>query len=833
MFCPQSLEPRSTLRRMSIIRPVLTTLFVISVFMYPTPHTAAAVPAPVSYGIICLTTRDASILAYEKMEGSAGVSSIMWLAYHSNDGGLTWQSDNAATQAARSTDPCPARAPQSVWLLRDTHDANALYLVVAGQGVFASSDGGTSFKLEQTLGVDAIHDVVWNQAAHTLVLLVGESLGVQVRAPDGKWLSVTVSGNRDFFREPQPPLVELNPARAGNSNGSMARANVARTGSYDAENMQPAGPLLGGAAWTFQAQHGLEQSPAVTDGSVYLASFEALYALDARTGKTKWRFPLNTLSSAPAVANGLVYLSVLRQPFHAIDAQTGQVRWTYEGDGGVSGAPIIYQGSVYLGDWNDLIALDAKTGALKWRLATLASVSSPAANDNTIYISADAIYALDSDSGVLKWKFTPAARAGAPVVADGLVVFAADGLYTLDAMTGVLKWKRDIPGNSQVPLTPAVADSTVYYSNGKLVYAFGVRNGEPRWQFEAEGELTTSAAVAGGLVYVADAEWNVYSLDAATGTVKSKFTTSDAVKTAPAISGDLVYFGDDAGMFYAVGEQAAASNSAAQLLARLTQENGLVRAPLALATDSHDNLYVTHGSGVQKFDSDGKLLASWGTRGTGAGQFNSPAAIALDSQGNLYIADTDNSRVQVLDPSGKFLSQWGKSGSGDSALDHPYGIAVDAQGNVYVADSRNARVQKFDRNGKFLLRWSAPDGTNGKFDPMGIAVEPQANIVVADGRNGRLMRFDPNGVILTTIAEGNLAGVWAVAVDAQGNLYALDWSARRVLVYDASGKRIADWGGKGKGDGQFVSPQGIAIDTQGHIYVADKDGDNIQKFALP
>lgn len=833
MLRPQSLQLRSIIRRMSMISSVLTTLFLISVFMFPTPRVAAAVPAPVSYGIICLTTRDASILAYEKMEGSAGAASVMWLAYRSDDGGLTWQSDNAATQAARSTEPCPVRAPQSVWLLRDPHDANALYLVVAGQGEFASADGGTTFKLEQTLGVDSIHDVVWNQAARTLVLLVGESLGVLVRAPDGKWQSITVSGNRDSFRELQPPLVELNPAQAGNSNGSMARANVARTGSYDAENLKPTGPLLGGAKWTFRAEHGLEQSPAVADGSVYLASFEALYALDARTGKIKWQLPLNTLSSAPAVANGLVYLSVFRQPFQAIDAQTGQVRWTYAGDGGVSGAPIIYRGSVYLGDWNNLLALDAKSGALKWRLATLGSVSSPAAGDNTIYFSADAVYALDSDSGVLKWKFTPAARAGAPVVADGLVVFAADGLYALDTMTGVLKWKRDIPGNSQAPLTPAVADSTAFDASGKLVYAFGVRNGEPRWQFEAEGEVTTPAAVAGGLVYIADAEWNVYTLDAATGTVKSKFTTSDAVKTAPAISDGLVYFGDDAGMFYAVGEQAAATNTAAQMLARLTQENGLVRAPLALATDSHDNLYVTHGSGIQKFDNNGNLMASWGTRGTGAGQFDSPAAIAIDSQGNLLIADTDNSRIQVLDPSGKFILQWGKSGSADGALDHPYGIAVDAQGNVYVADSRNARVQKFDRNGKFLWRWSAPDGANGKFDPMGIAVDPQGNVAVADGRNGRLMRFDSNGVILTTIAEGDLAGVWAVAVDTQGNLYALDWSARRVLVYDASGTRIADWGSKGKGDGQFVSPQGIAVDTQGHIYVADKDGDSIQKFALP
>ena len=90
-----------------------------------------------------------------------------------------------------------------------------------------------------------------------------------------------------------------------------------------------------------------------------------------------------------------------------------------------------------------------------------------------------------------------------------------------------------------------------------------------------------------------------------------------------------------------------------------------------------------------------RLLAKWGSAGSGDGQFLSPKGIAVDGSGNVYVADTFHFRVQVFSASGEFLAKWGTGGSGDGQFQFPSAIAVDGSGNVYVADSGNNRVQVF------------------------------------------------------------------------------------------------------------------------------------------
>ena len=81
--------------------------------------------------------------------------------------------------------------------------------------------------------------------------------------------------------------------------------------------------------------------------------------------------------------------------------------------------------------------------------------------------------------------------------------------------------------------------------------------------------------------------------------------------------------------------------------------------------------------------------------------------VAVDSSGNVYVADTNNNRIQKFDSSGTFITKWGSSGTGDGQFEYPTGIAVDSSGNVYVADTDNHRIQKFDSNGTFLTKWGS------------------------------------------------------------------------------------------------------------------------------
>jgi hypothetical protein len=147
------------------------------------------------------------------------------------------------------------------------------------------------------------------------------------------------------------------------------------------------------------------------------------------------------------------------------------------------------------------------------------------------------------------------------------------------------------------------------------------------------------------------------------------------------------------------------------------------------------------------------VARKWGSGGTGDGQFDHPAGIALDATGNIYVADRRNYRIQVFDTQNNFVRKWGSAGTGDgqfspasaSGSGGPTAIAVDPWGNVYVADPGNPgnnRIQVFSTTGQFLGKFGSTGSADGQFFvDNGVATDAAGNIYVADTFNNRIQKF--------------------------------------------------------------------------------------------
>jgi|GEM_PF-1772058 len=262
--------------------------------------------------------------------------------------------------------------------------------------------------------------------------------------------------------------------------------------------------------------------------------------------------------------------------------------------------------------------------------------------------------------------------------------------------------------------------------------------------------------------------------------------------------------------------------------------------PEAIAVDSSGNVYVADGAGrIQKFSASGVFITKWGSPGHGDGQFSGGVwGIAVDSSGNVYVSDIDNNRIQKFSASGVFITKWGNEGNGDGQFYNPSGIAVDSSGNVYVAELSNNRIQKFSASGVFITKWGNEGSGDGQlYFPSGIAVDSSGNVYVADPGQESILKFSATGGFITKWgSEGNGDGQFQtpfhIAVDSSGNVYVDDYGNYRIQKFSASGVFMTKWGSPGSGDGQFT-PWGIAVDSSGNVYVDDYGNYRIQKFRPP
>ena len=302
--------------------------------------------------------------------------------------------------------------------------------------------------------------------------------------------------------------------------------------------------------------------------------------------------------------------------------------------------------------------------------------------------------------------------------------------------------------------------------------------------------------------------------------------------------------------------------------------------PSGISVDVNNNIFVadTNNRAIRKIiTTTGAVSTFAGATGIGSldgngssAGFNLPSGAVSDSVGNLYVVDTNNHIIRKITPSGAVSTYAGRpgisgysEGSGSNALfNSPGGLAIDNVGNLYVADTGNHRIRYIIPTpgastgttslfaGSGAATFAEGKGASASFyNPRSVVTDSAGNVYVVDRDNQRIRKIIADGTVSTlagsgtaTFADGkgvaaSFNGPWGIAIDSTGILYVADRNnhvIRKITtagdVSTIAGKAGIQGSADGGGVARFNAPQGIATDSNGNVYVTDVYNHTIRKI---
>ena len=268
---------------------------------------------------------------------------------------------------------------------------------------------------------------------------------------------------------------------------------------------------------------------------------------------------------------------------------------------------------------------------------------------------------------------------------------------------------------------------------------------------------------------------------------------------------------------------ASKSSVAVDLTAPIKTIPGIGR-PTRLAVNKRGELVAInlYGSCISVFTASGEKLQSFGTRGSGQGQFEDPNGVAVDGEGNIFVADTGNNRIQKFTEEGQFFGEVSCNSNG---------IAFNtSNGKLYVSDQPKHQVVIFNSDLTLSATFGGEGSAKGKFDcPYDIAFGSTGDVFIVDSGNSRIQVFTANGKFSRIIeknearAYGPLNNSIGVAVNTDGVTFVSDYWDNNVSVFDRYGHFMSSCGG-------FRNPYGLAVDDCGVLYVCDNGNGRVLMF---
>ena len=262
----------------------------------------------------------------------------------------------------------------------------------------------------------------------------------------------------------------------------------------------------------------------------------------------------------------------------------------------------------------------------------------------------------------------------------------------------------------------------------------------------------------------------------------------------------------------------------------------LLNKPFGIALNQSGEVVVTSPGWncVSVFSPSGDRLQSFGTKGSGQGQFMGPIGVAVDGEGNILVADNDNHRIQKFTAEGQFLTAVGTKGSGPLQFDKVDDIAINTSNDkVYFAS--NHQIQVLNSDLTFSTSFGKCGENKGEFRfPLAIACDSTGNVYVADSANNRIQVFTSMGKFLRmfgSCGKGNGELNWphGIALDIQDKVYVSEGNNHRISVFTSEGQFVTSFGNKGGRPG-VKDPFGLAVDSNGVVYVCDLSNRRLQLF---
>lgn len=333
--------------------------------------------------------------------------------------------------------------------------------------------------------------------------------------------------------------------------------------------------------WIYEFDREIQNSPVISENSIYIASWDELFNIDINSVNTIWKYKVKGLiKSCPLVNNSIVYNSSTGPTISAIHAESMEASWVFAAETreSVYTTPLLVNNMLIIGDDDGyLYSFDAVNGkelnkfkvygkeveietyrgtVIKETIIKRSIISSPCMYDSLIFFGSDDrnLYALDIETFEPKWVFTSRDRiTSSPCAADGIVYFGSlDGhLYAVDIETGKELWNIDT--DDWVHSSPCVVNGIVYFGSlNHCMYAVDAITGKEIWKFKTGGAIASSPVIDNGLVFFGSYDKKLYAVDCITGEESFSFETKGEINCTPVVQDGVVYFGSWDKKFYAL-----------------------------------------------------------------------------------------------------------------------------------------------------------------------------------------------------------------------------------------------------------------------------------------